>query len=83
MILPLHVFIALLSIIVSGLTYARPTKRLFNLSYTLVAGTLITGTLLVVSAPAHLGTACMSGLVYLALVGAMIGAARAKVATRI
>lgn len=82
MILPLHIVIALLSVVVSGITYARPAKRLFNTSYALVAGTLATGTMLVLSAPAHLGTACVSGLVYLALVSALIGAARAKVSAR-
>ena len=77
----LHIFIALTSIVVSGLTYAHPSKRLFSASYLLVGGTLITGTALVVVSPAHLGTACVSGLVYLALVGATIGAARLKFAT--
>jgi len=78
MILPLHVFIALLSVIVSGLTYARPARKHFNVSYALVAGTLLTGTILVLQSPSHLGMACMSGLVYLAFVGAMLVAARAK-----
>lgn len=77
----LHILIALTSIVVSGLTYVRPSKRLFTASYLLVAGTLTTGTALVVASPAHLGTACVSGLIYLALVGATIGAARLKFAT--
>ncbi|HKX24449.1 MAG TPA: hypothetical protein VJM46_04370 [Candidatus Saccharimonadales bacterium] len=80
MLLLIHISIALLSIIVSGLTYARPAKRHFTASYFLVGGTLATGTALVLNSPAHLGTACMSGLVYLALVSAMIGAARYKLA---
>jgi hypothetical protein len=80
MLLLIHISIALLSIAVSGLTYARPAKRFFNASYLLVGGTLATGTMLVLASPAHLGTACVSGLVYLALVGATIGAARVKAA---
>lgn len=83
MLLLIHISIALLSIVASGLTYARPTKRFFNASYVLVGGTLTTGTLLVLSSPAHLGTACVSGLVYVALVGATIGAARVKAADHI
>lgn len=81
MLLLIHISIALLSIVVSGLTYARPSKRFFNASYLLVGGTLATGTALVLASPAHLGTACVSGLIYLALVGATIGAARLKFAT--
>ncbi len=83
MLLLIHISIALLSIVASGLTYARPSKRFFNASYLLVGGTLTTGTLLVLASPAHLGTACVSGLVYLALVGATIGAARVKAADRV
>lgn len=81
MLLLIHISIALLSIVVSGLTYARPAKRHFTASYILVGGTLATGTALVLLSPAHLGTACVSGLVYLSLVGATIGAARLKFAT--
>lgn len=81
MLLLIHISIALLSIAVSGLTYVRPAKRRFTASYILVGGTLATGTALVLSSPAHLGAACVSGLVYLALVGATIGAARLKFAT--
>lgn len=80
MLLLIHISIALLSIVASGLTYARPSKRFFNASYLLVGGTLATGTVLVLSAPAHLGTACVSGLIYLALVSTTIGAARYKFA---
>lgn len=82
MILPLHVFIALLSIVMSGLTFARPSNKHFRSSYILVAGTLVTGTLLVLQSPTHLGTACMSGLTYLAFVSAMLAAAHRKVADK-
>ncbi len=80
MVLILHILIALSSIIVSGLAYARPSAARLNASYGLVAATLATGTFLVVSAPSHLASACVSGLVYLATVSAAIIAARAKLA---
>lgn len=82
MILLLHISIALLGIAVSGLTYIVPSKRMFQASYLLVGGTLTTGTVLVLNNPAHLGTACVSGLVYLAFVGATIGAAHIKSTAR-
>ena len=74
----IHISIALLSLAASGLTYVRPAQKFFMVSYILVGGTLVTGTALVISAPTHLGMACVSGLVYLALVSATIGAARLK-----
>jgi hypothetical protein len=80
MMLLLHILIALTSIVVSGLAYAKPDKRRLTVSYGLVVATLTTGTYLVASAPAHLASACASGLIYLGIVGAPIAAAHAKLA---
>jgi hypothetical protein len=76
----LHILIALSSIVASGLAYARPSKQRLNTSYGLVAATLATGTYLVVAQPAHLASACISGLAYLGVVGSAIVAARLKLA---
>ncbi len=80
MMLLFHILIAFSSILASGLAYIRPSQKRLNISYGLVAATLATGTYLVVSAPAHLATACVSGLMYLGVVGTAIVAARLKFA---
>jgi len=83
MTLLLHIVIALSSIIVSGLLLARPSRRLLHASYALVAATLTSGTYLVVLSPAHLPSACASGLLYLAIAGIMTAVARLKLAKQI
>lgn len=80
MMLLLHILIALSSIILSGLAYVRPSQQRLTASYGLVAATLATGTYLVVAQPTHLASACISGLIYLGVVGATIAAARFKLA---
>lgn len=79
--LTLHIIIAVAGIIAAGATFRRPTTTLFRLSYALVGGTLASGTLLVLMSPSHLASACLSGLAYLAFVGATLAVARAKYAT--
>jgi hypothetical protein len=76
----LHIIIALSGIIFSGLAYVRPSRQRLTTSYGLVVATLATGTYLVVVQPAHLASACVSGLVYLSVVGTMVTAARFKLA---
>ena len=61
----IHVLIALSSIVYSGYVYLHPTKARFNISYALVAATLVTGTGLVVANPSHMVSACFTGIVYL------------------
>lgn len=64
----LHILIAFTSIGYAGYTFLRPTKLKFYSSYILVAGTLLSGTFLVVSNPSHLASACVTGLIYLGVV---------------
>lgn len=78
--LVLHILIALTSIVLSGINFARPSAGLLRASYALTAATLASGTYLVVMAPAHLASACVSGLAYLAMVGTATVMARAKLA---
>lgn len=61
-----------MSIIVSGAAALLPTKIKLNISCGLVAGTLISGTYLVVSTGSALLQACMTGLVYLGVVFAIL-----------
>ena len=81
MILPVHITIALFSVIYTAYIYFSPTKAKLRLSYTLVALTVATGTWLIVANPAHMVQACMTGLVYLAVEFFGIALARHKLAT--
>lgn len=64
----LHVLIALSSIVYTGYVYLNPTKSRFYTSYILVGITLATGTGLVLAAPSHMMSACMTGIVYLGFI---------------
>ena len=80
MMLFLHILIALSSIVVSGLAYLRPTKQHISASYGWIAATFASGTYLVILSPTHLPSACVSGLLYLAVAGTMTVAAQRKFA---
>ncbi len=80
MIVILHVFIALMSIVHITFAYFRPTKRQLYVSYSFVALTLISGVGLVVTEPTHMIQACTSGLVYLATMTVAIMATSVKLA---
>ncbi len=80
MMLILHILIALSSLALATFAYFRPSLAALRGSYALVLGTLTTGTYLVVINPAHMVTACTSGLIYLAVVSTAILAARRKLA---
>lgn len=68
MVVFLHVVIALLSIGLAGLNFFRPTRRNLHINYGLMVVTLGTGMYLVVSQPAHMIEACISGVAYLVIV---------------
>ena len=68
MIIVIHITIALLSIVSSVLLFFKQTKFNFALTYSLVAATLASGTYLVVQSHSSLAHACITGLVYLAVV---------------
>lgn len=76
----LHIFIALLSIIVTTIAYAAPSRGLLRSSYGLAGLTLASGLSLIVSQPAHMLQACMAGVVYLCVVSLGIIMARRKLA---
>lgn len=79
-ILLIHIGIALSSLIASSINALLPRRALLHVSYALMAGTFASGTLLVLQDTTHLQAACMSGLVYFALVGALTAFAHRKLA---
>ncbi len=74
----LHVFIALTSIGLTTLAYVSPSRGKLRVAYGLMALTLASGSYLVMSAPAHMAQACVTGVAYLAIVTAIALAARRK-----
>jgi hypothetical protein len=81
MILPFHVAIALISIVYTAFLYFSPTQAKFRVSYALVGLTVGSGTWLILSNPAHMVQACISGLVYLSIIFLGIALARSKLAS--
>jgi hypothetical protein len=75
MLLLIHISLALLSLVSATVALAVPSLRKIRLNYALAAGTLVSGTYLVMSAHAPLVSACSSGLVYVGFVAAMTMAA--------
>jgi hypothetical protein len=80
MILPLHIIIALSSLIHTGYIFMRPTASGLQVSYVLVILTLFSGFGLVLSKPANMTQTCVTGLVYLGVVSFGIASARYKLA---
>lgn len=78
MILATHVTIALFSIIWTTYGYLRPTNANVRIGYVLAALVFFSGLYLVVSQPAHILHACLSGVAYLAVVMVGIAATRRK-----
>ncbi len=78
MILPLHIAIALTSVIYTAFVYFAPTKAKLRGSYVLVTLTVASGTWLVVANPAHMVQSCITGLVYLGVIFFGIGLAHNK-----
>jgi hypothetical protein len=78
MIILIHVLIALTSIAYSGFTFFEPSRTKLNVSYGLVAATLISGTYLVVSTHSPILSSCVTGLVYLGVVTSGLLAAHRK-----
>jgi hypothetical protein len=80
MILPLHILIALASVVFTSYVFFVPSKLKLQISYALVGLTLASGTVLVVTSPAHMLQACVSGIVYVSVVSVAILAVRQKLA---
>lgn len=74
----LHVTVAILSVILVSLSYAKATKRKIWLSYLLIAATLISGTVVTIQSHAKLIPACTSGLIYIGFMSLGINRAQHK-----
>ncbi len=72
MIVLLHVVIALSSIVWTSRLYFRPSKNGFHVAYGLIAATLASGTYLAISTGSPLLSSCLSGLIYLGVVGLLL-----------
>lgn len=68
MLLLTHLVIALSSLVYTTYLYVRPSHAKIKVAAALVAGTLASGTWLVVSTHAPLLSSCVSGLIYLSVV---------------
>lgn len=68
MLVLIHVLIALTSLAYTGYLVFNPSKRGVHVSYGLVAATIGSGTVLIVTTKGHMLEACMMGLFYLGLV---------------
>ena len=65
MLVILHVAVAIISMLTVTALASHPTKNRFSLSYLTIAGTLLSGTALVVISSVSLVRSCSIGLVYL------------------
>jgi uncharacterized membrane protein HdeD (DUF308 family) len=74
----IHISIALLSILSSIFLFFKPAKAILYITYSLVAMTFTSGTILVISAHSSIQHACISGIVYLAVVLVVIIPAQNK-----
>lgn len=80
MVLILHICIALASMAYTTYLLVSPAKSKFSAAYSLVALTIASGTYLVVSTHSAILQSCITGLLYLAAVGAGIGGAYYRLA---
>lgn len=83
MILALHIVIAVFSLVFAAYGFFAPSKTKLSVNYVLLVLTLVSGSYLVVSAPAHMTEGCMMGLFYtLIMIGASIATKRKLQAER-
>lgn len=68
MLLITHILIALTSVAWTSYVMVSPSRPKISGSWAMVAATLITGTALVVSSSQHILQACITGLIYTAVV---------------
>lgn len=83
MLLVSHIVIALISIIWASYAVFAPSRTKIAVSWSLVAATLITGTGLVINTGHHILQACISGLLYTAVVTTMIVIAQRRLAHQV
>ena len=72
MILIAHILLALSSILFSTYVLFNPSRGKIYSSYSLIASTLTSGVYLTLIHPAHIKQACISGVVYIATMSAIM-----------
>jgi hypothetical protein len=77
----LHITIALLSLVMSTVLFARPSQTLLRVSYSLVGLTVASGTYVAWVTHARILETCLTGLLYLGAVSVGIFSARHRLAT--
>lgn len=75
-----HISIAIVSLIWTAMTWAAPSSKKLLGSYGLIAGTLATGTILVISTHQAMLQACATGLLYVTVTMAATLASQRKLA---
>lgn len=80
MLVLLHVSIALISLVFSGLLVFYPSSFKLRISYGLITLTLISGFGLAATKPAHILSVCLSGLIYVSVVTGSVMIARSRLA---
>lgn len=68
MLLLVHILVALGGLAVAAAALVKLSEKLMSLSYALTAGTLLTGTGLVIASGENILKNCLSGLLYLVAV---------------
>jgi len=76
MLLLSHILIAVAGLGLGTYSYFKPSKGALYTAYALGTGTLASGVWLLVGNASHLMSACVAGLMYFALFGALVVAAR-------
>lgn len=64
MLLITHVSIALASIAIASIGFVKPSFRLLYTSYTFIAATLVSGTLLIIMSQSGMLKSCLMGIAY-------------------
>lgn len=82
MLLISHIIIALTGIGITTILLFRPSAKKLNASYIFLAGTLGTGTILVLSTPGHMLQSCVMGIAYTAFVVGGIAVAKRRMTAK-
>jgi len=75
----LHVIIALSSVILSSVTFFKPTFNKLYVSYGFIVATVASGTYLIVSSSGSILRSCLTGLFYVTVVSIITIATHVKV----
>lgn len=78
MVILLHVLVALISVIQTTFLLFAPSKTKLYITYALFGSTLVSGTYLLITMPAHMVQTCIEGIVYMGFVIWSIVAASKK-----